>query len=101
MGAVALAATYALLLFTDQTADGRVHVYPLIAGLLFYLAGDLIALIWFRLLASQLAGYIRRLEAELRAAERRRAAGEDDDEDPVETGGAAADDGVEVIKPGA
>lgn len=100
MGAVALAATYALLLFEDRTTEARAHVYPLIAGVLFYLAGDLIALIWFRLLASQLAGYIRKLEAELRQPPRPAEAAEDDDDIASGRSHAAVDDGVEVIKPG-
>jgi hypothetical protein len=100
LGAVAFAACYALLLVLDQTTEMRGHLYALIAGVLFYLAGDLLAMVWFRLLASQLQGYIRRLEQELRQERHSQALDDDDVEEGVARI-AAADDGVEVIRPGA
>jgi hypothetical protein len=101
MGAVALAATYALLVLTDQTSDGRLHLYPIITALLFYFAGDLIAMIWFRLLAGQLASYIRRLEAQQHSETgHRNSTGQSDVEESSNAAKFGEHDDVEIIKPG-
>lgn len=99
MSAVALAACYALLVLQDQTGDPRMHLYPLIAAALFYLAGDIVALIWFRLLASQLQLFVRYLEQPQQQQASRRGPGEASEEDEAESV-AEGDDGVEIIKPG-
>jgi hypothetical protein len=53
------AATYGLLLYEGQTARPGFHFYPLITGLCFYIAGDLLALVWFRVIVLQLQRMLR------------------------------------------
>jgi hypothetical protein len=90
LAVVAFAACYGLLLVEDQTALPRSHFYPLIAGALFYLAGDLLAMLWFRILAAQVQAFLEHQERQAKAAPAP-APGPEVDVD--------ADDGVEVIHP--
>jgi len=87
---VAFGACYALLLVEDQTALPRAHLYPLAAGALFYFAGDLLAMLWFRTLAAQLQAFVRHQEHLAKTAH----AAPHGPEVDVD-----ADDGVEVIHP--
>jgi hypothetical protein len=89
LAVVAFTACYGLLLVEDQTALPRAHFYPLIAAALFYLAGDLLALLWFRTMAAQLQAYLKHQQ-------RQRPAGAVAHGPEVDVD---ADDGVEVIHP--
>jgi hypothetical protein len=53
------AATYGLLLYEGQTARPGFHFYPLMTGLCFYVAGDLLAMVWFRVIVLQLQRMLR------------------------------------------
>ena len=52
-------ATYGLMLFEGMTDRPGFHFYPWLAAFLLYLAGDLCAMIWFRVAARQLAIILR------------------------------------------
>ncbi|MBN2082978.1 hypothetical protein JW859_12335 [bacterium] len=46
-----LAATYGLLLYEGQLSRPGLHFYPWLAAILFYIAGDLLAYVWFKVVA--------------------------------------------------
>jgi hypothetical protein len=93
LGAMAFLATYGLMFFEGQVERPGYLFYPWLLGVLFYLAGDLLGLIWFRAIAAQLSA---QLEHQRKQEEARRLvalAGLGEPEPP-----SAAD--VEVIRPG-
>lgn len=51
---VAFGCTYGLLLVTHRLVSPGLLFYPWLAGGLFYLAGELLGLIWFRVITHQL-----------------------------------------------
>ncbi|MCH7471699.1 hypothetical protein IIA79_01935 [bacterium] len=67
LGALAFATTYGLMLFEGQTQRPGFHFYPLLLAVAFYLAGDLLALIWFRTVTLQISKLIRKSKAEMAA----------------------------------
>lgn len=83
LAAVAYAATYGILLLEGQTDRPVFHVYPWLVAVLFYLAGDLLAMVWFKLVSMQLDSMMKELERkQQRELEIQRAlfASEDSDE---------------------
>src|SRR5688572_8744579 len=58
LGVVAFAASYSLLLIEGQTSRPGFHFYPWVLGLLMYLAGDLITLVWMRASAVEMSKLI-------------------------------------------
>jgi hypothetical protein len=93
LGAVAFLATYGLMFYEGQIERPGFLFYPWLLGVLFYLAGDLLGLIWFHAIAAQLRA---QLEFQHRQEEARRLvalAGLSEPEPP-------GDLDVEVIRPG-
>lgn len=66
LAAVAFVATYGILLLEGQTERPAFHFYPWLTGVLFYLAGDLLAFVWFRLITLQLDSMLKNMEEQLR-----------------------------------
>ncbi len=62
LAAVAFAATYGILLLEGQSDRPAFHLYPWLVAVLFYLAGDLLALVWFKLVSLQLQSLLKDLE---------------------------------------
>jgi hypothetical protein len=93
LGAVAFLATYGLMFYEGQIERPAFLFYPWLLGVLFYLAGDLLGLIWFRAIAAQLRA---QLEFQRKQQEARRLAAQAGllEPEPLST------DGVEVIRPG-
>lgn len=94
LGALAFGAAYGLMLYEGQIDRPAFIFYPWLLGALFYFAGDLLALVWFRSVMAQLTVL---LERQRQAEDARRSA------DLKAALGAAepqALDGVEVIRPG-
>ena len=56
----AFASCYGLLLIEGQTLRPGFHFYPLIAGAVFYIVGDMLALLWFYVLLAQLRALVER-----------------------------------------
>lgn len=54
------AACYGLLIVEEQTLRPGFHLYPLIAAAAAWLAGDLLALLWFYVLLGQLRALVAR-----------------------------------------
>lgn len=54
------AACYGLLIVEGQTLRPGFHLYPLIAAAAAWLAGDLLALLWFYVLLGQLRALVAR-----------------------------------------
>jgi hypothetical protein len=71
LAVVAFTAAYGVLLVEGQTDRPVFHLYPWLVAVLLYFAGDLLALIWFKLVGLQLQAMLReadrkqRLEAEV------------------------------------
>lgn len=57
---MSFAACYGLLILEGQTLRPGFHFYPLIAGAAAYIAGDLLALVWFYALLGQLRALVER-----------------------------------------
>lgn len=57
-------ATYGLMLFEGQIDRPGFHFYPWFAALLLFFAGDLWTMIWFRVVARQLAIILRNRQTE-------------------------------------
>jgi hypothetical protein len=66
LAVVAFVATYGILLLEGQTERPVFHFYPVLTGVLFYLAGDLLALIWFKLVSLQLGTLLKEQEDKIR-----------------------------------
>ena len=58
LGMVAFVATYALMAIQGSFLQPSSHVFPWMLGVLFYFAGQLLALIWFRTFVTQLRSLI-------------------------------------------
>ena len=86
LAAVAFVATYGILLVEGQSDRPVFHIYPWLVAVLLYLAGDLLAMVWFKLVGIQLQRMVREMEQKLRLeAEVRRLALEGDEtEDTLE-----------------
>jgi hypothetical protein len=54
LGIAAFVASYALMLFEGGTDRPGFHFYPWLLGVLFFLAGDVIAFVWMRIAAVQM-----------------------------------------------
>jgi len=48
LAVLVLAATYGLLIYEGQLNRPGLHFYPWLAAILFYIAGDLLAYVWFK-----------------------------------------------------
>lgn len=95
LAVLVLLASYGLLIFEGQLTRPAFHFFPWLAAVLFYLAGDLLAYIWFRVVTIKLEAMIRKQQVAESVAE---AAVVEDD---TETGSAnLVDAGVEVVRPG-
>ena len=66
LAVVALVATYGLLIFEGQQGRPAFHVYPWLAAVLFYVAGDLLAYIWFKVVSMRLLAVFRATEQRAR-----------------------------------
>ena len=66
LAVVALVATYGLLIFEGQQGRPAFHVYPWLAAVLFYVAGDLLAYIWFKVLSMRLMAVFKAAEQRAR-----------------------------------
>ncbi len=94
LGAVAFAACYGLMVYEGQIERPAFLFYPWLLGFLFYFAGDLLAMVWFRSITAQLSALLERQRktedvhrlAELKAV--------------LEANETPAPEGVEVIRPG-
>jgi hypothetical protein len=94
LGALAFGASYGLMLYEGQIERPAFLFYPWLLGALFYFAGDLLAMIWFRSVTAQLTALLEqqhkdeevRRMAELKAA--------------LESAESPMPEGVEVIRPG-
>ena len=97
LAVLALLACYGLLIFENQLTRPAFHFYPWLAAVLFYLAGDLLAYIWFKVVTIKLEYLLAKLKAEQEEAAQRAAR-----QEYVEEPAAAADlldAGVEVVRP--
>jgi hypothetical protein len=63
---VAFVATYGILLVEGQTERPVFHFFPWLTGGLFYLAGDLLAMIWFNLVVAHLRTLLKQQETRLK-----------------------------------
>jgi len=95
LAVMALLACYSLLIFEEQLTRPAFHFYPWLAAVLFYLAGDLLAYIWFKVVTVKLEYMLAKLkieqEAELKAAR-------EFVEEPVQAAD-LLDADVEVVRP--
>lgn len=66
LAVVALVATYGLLIFEGQQGRPAFHVYPWLAAVLFYFAGDLLAYIWFKVVSMRLLAVLKVAEQRAR-----------------------------------
>lgn len=64
MGLVAFTAAYALLLFDGSTSRPMAHIWPWLLGVMFYLAGDVLGYIWFRVISIHMMKIFRQWEEE-------------------------------------
>jgi len=55
LAVLAFAASYSILLLEGQTDRPAFHFYPWVLAVLFYLGGDLLAWVWFKIVVMQLA----------------------------------------------
>jgi Zn-dependent protease with chaperone function len=55
LAVLAFAASYGILLYEGQTERPAFHFYPWLLAVLFYLGGDLLAWVWFKIIVMQLA----------------------------------------------
>lgn len=86
LAVVAFASAYGLMFFEGQVDRPGFHFYPWLLAILCYLAGDLLALVWFKTLVIQVSRISRRLlQEELRAI-----AAKEPPADRVELGGPGA-----------
>jgi hypothetical protein len=92
LGAVAFLSAYGLMMYEGQTDRPAFLFYPWLLAVLFYLAGDLLAMVWFRVNTAQMRVM---LDLQRKQEEARRLAKQAGllDEEP------SAVDGVEVIRP--
>ena len=86
LAVVAFVATYGLMLFEGQVDRPGFHYYPWILAALFYLAGDILAFVWFKTVSIHLVVLL--------AAKKRRA--EEAEPDMAEDEGVEE---VEIIRP--
>lgn len=93
LGAVAFLATYGLMFYEGQVERPGFLFYPWLLGVLFYIAGDLLGLIWFRAIAAQMRAQLAQQRKE-EEARRLAAMAELNESEPF------SDSGVEVIRPG-
>lgn len=92
LGVLAFLSVYGLMLFEGQIERPAFQFYPWLLGVLFYLAGDLLALVWFRVNTSQMRVMLERQRVQDEARRLASLAGLLEPEAP-------ATDGVEVIRP--
>lgn len=64
LAVIALVATYGLQLVEGTLSRPAAHFYPWLAAVLFFLAGQLIAIIWYRAVKLRLESLIPLIEAE-------------------------------------
>ncbi|MCB1217330.1 MAG: hypothetical protein R3F46_14995 [bacterium] len=64
MGLVAFCAAYALILLSGDTQRPAAHVWPWLLGVMFYLAGDVLGYIWFRVVSIHVIKVLRQWEEE-------------------------------------
>ena len=64
MGLVAFSAAYVLILLNGDTQRPAAHVWPWLLGVMFYLAGDVLGYIWFRVITIHLMKLLRQWEEE-------------------------------------
>jgi hypothetical protein len=55
LAALAFIASYCIMLIEGQTDRPAFHFYPWVLAVLFYLGGDLLAWVWFKIIVMQLA----------------------------------------------
>lgn len=96
LAVMALLACYGLLIFEGQLTRPAFHFYPWLAAVLFYLAGDLLAYIWFKVVTIKIDAMIRKLQAESIKAEQRTLLADQDDLEELNL----VDADVEVVRPG-
>jgi hypothetical protein len=90
LGVLAFAATYGLMLFEGQVQRPAFYFYPWLLAVLTYLAGDLLALVWFRAVAAQIGLLLRKSQEDREAV--RMLAGLIEDKNPPQ-------DKVEIVRP--
>jgi hypothetical protein len=92
LGAVAFLSAYGLMMYEGQIDRPAFLFYPWLLGVLFYLAGDLLGMVWFRVSTAQMRAM---LDQQRKQDEARRLASLAGllDEQPQ------AVEGVEVIRP--
>ena len=88
LAALALGASYSLLIFEGQLARQSLHFYPWVMAVLFYAAGDLLAYVWFKVVTLKLTALLMSKPPRIPGEE----------EAGLEPGLAAQD--VEVVRPG-
>lgn len=93
LGAVAFLATLGLMFYEGQIERPGFLFYPWLLGVLFYLAGDLLGLIWFRAMAAQMRAQLAHQRKQEEARRLAALAGLSEPEPP-------SAEGVEVIRPG-
>ena len=59
LAVVAFVATYGLMLYEGQTTRPAFHFYPWLLAAVFYLAGDLLAFVWFKTMLMQMLALMR------------------------------------------
>ena len=64
MGLVAWTAAYVLILFDGSSSRPLAHIWPWLLGVMFYLAGDVIGYIWFRVVSIHLMKIFHQWEQE-------------------------------------
>ncbi|MCB1187139.1 hypothetical protein KDL29_08235 [bacterium] len=64
MGLVAFCAAYVLILLSGDTQRPVAHVWPWLLGVMFYLAGDVLGYIWFRVVSIHVIKVLRQWEEE-------------------------------------
>lgn len=59
LGVAAFLAAYGLMLFEGLTDRPGFHFYPWLLGVVFYLAGDLLAFVWFKTVSLSMVTLLR------------------------------------------